>query len=246
MSRTGPHDKSMRDATLGPMSVAPLIQLTGVSKGYPGAQRLSILREASLSVDAGERVAIVGPSGSGKTTVLNILGTLDLPDSGSVTLEGVELTRLSAKDLARTRNQKIGFVFQQHHLLPQCSVWENVLLPCLAFARKSSTANDDRALRLLKRVGLEGRLDHLPGQLSGGERQRVAVVRALIQHPSVLLADEPTGALDRQSAGEVGRLLVELNKEEGVTLITVTHSPDLAGLMGRTVTLADGKLITPR
>jgi lipoprotein-releasing system ATP-binding protein len=225
------------------MSVETLLTLTGISKSYPGAQRLSILRDASLSVSRGESLAIVGPSGSGKTTVLNILGTLDLPDSGSVTLDGLEMTRLSAKELARTRNQKIGFVFQQHHLLPQLSVWENVLLPCLAFAQKSSKPADERAFRLLGRVGLAERLDHLPGQLSGGERQRVAVVRALIQKPSLLLADEPTGALDRQSAAEVGQLLVELNREEGVTLITVTHSPELAQRMGRTVTLTDGKLV---
>jgi lipoprotein-releasing system ATP-binding protein len=225
------------------MSVDPMLTLTGVSKSYTGAERLNILKEASLTVYRGESVAIVGPSGSGKTTVLNILGTLDLPDAGSVTLGGLELTRLTSKELARTRNQKIGFVFQQHHLLPQCSVWENVLLPCLAFTRKSSDSADERALRLLKRVGLAERLDHLPGQLSGGERQRVAVVRALIQQPSLLLADEPTGALDRHSAAEIGRLLVELNQEEGVTLITVTHSPELAALMGRTVTLADGKLV---
>lgn len=224
------------------MSAAPLLELNGVNKSYPGPDRISVLRMASLIVEQGEAVAILGPSGSGKTTVLNLLGTLDFPDSGTVSLNGQDLTRLSAKELARLRNQQIGFIFQQHHLLPQCTVLENVLLPSLAFPSKSSDSVEQRATRLLKRVGLADRLDHLPGQLSGGERQRAAVVRALIQQPLLLLADEPTGALDRGSAAGVGQLLVELNREEGVTLIVVTHSPDLAATMGRSVLLKDGQL----
>lgn len=225
------------------MSFEPLIELRGVSKSYPGVQHLSILREANLSVACGESVAIVGPSGSGKTTILNLLGTLDLPDSGQLTFNGQDLTKLSARELAKFRNSQIGFVFQQHHLLPQCSVWENVLLPSLAYQAQSPSKTEERAHQLLRRVGLSERVDRLPSQLSGGERQRAALVRALIQKPSLLLADEPTGALDRASASEVGRLLVELNKEEGITLITVTHSNELAALMGRIVTLSDGKLI---
>lgn len=225
------------------MSTEPLIELRGVSKSYPGVQLLSILREANLSVARGESVAIVGPSGSGKTTILNLLGTLDMPDAGLLRFGGQDLTRLSNRELAEFRNRQIGFVFQQHHLLPQCSVWENVLLPTLAYPASNSSDGDERARRLLNRVGLGERTDHLPSQLSGGERQRAALVRALIQKPSLLLADEPTGALDRTSASEIGRLLVELNREEGITLITVTHSSELASLMGRMVTLVDGKLV---
>lgn len=225
------------------MSTEPLIELRGVSKSYPGVQLLSILREADLSVARGESVAIVGPSGSGKTTILNLLGTLDMPDAGLLRFGGQDLTRLSNRELAEFRNRQIGFVFQQHHLLPQCSVWENVLLPTLAYPASNSSDGDERARRLLNRVGLGERTDHLPSQLSGGERQRAALVRALIQKPSLLLADEPTGALDRTSASEIGRLLVELNREEGITLITVTHSSELASLMGRMVTLVDGKLV---
>lgn len=225
------------------MSTEPLIELRGVSKSYPGVQLLSILREANLLVARGESVAIVGPSGSGKTTILNLLGTLDTPDTGVLRFDGQDLTRLSNRELAQFRNRQIGFVFQQHHLLPQCSVWENVLLPTLAYPAGNSSDSNERARRLLSRVGLGERMDHLPSQLSGGERQRAALVRALIQKPSLLLADEPTGALDRTSASEIGRLLVELNREEGITLITVTHSSELASLMGRMVTLTDGKLI---
>ena len=225
------------------MSLGPLIELRKVSKSYPGVQNLSILREATLAISRGESVAIVGPSGSGKTTILNLLGTLDLPDSGELTFEGQDLTKLSARELAKFRNRQIGFVFQQHHLLPQCSVWENVLLPTLAYSGRSTSQVDERAVKLLQRVGLAERVDHLPSQLSGGERQRAALVRALIQKPSLLLADEPTGALDRTSAEEVGSLVVELNREEGITLITVTHSHELAARMGRVVALVDGKLV---
>lgn len=219
-----------------------LLELKGIHKSYPGAQPLVILTNAELTVRRGDSLAIVGPSGCGKSTVLNILGTLDTPDSGTLTLSGRDLTHLNGRELAEVRNRQIGFVFQQHHLLPQCSVWENVLLPTLAFTPRSPSSTTDRALRLLRRVGLGDRLDHFPGQLSGGERQRAAVVRALIQQPPLVLADEPTGALDRTSAAEVGRLLVELNREEDVTLIVVTHSTELARLLGRTVTLVEGQL----
>ncbi len=226
------------------MSVAaPLLELRAVSKSYPGPVPVPVLREASLTVTRGESVAIIGPSGCGKSTVLNLLGTLDLPDSGSLTFEGRDLTKLSAKELAAFRNRQVGFIFQNHHLLPQCSVLENVLLPVLADAKRSSVEAEARARKLLDRVGLGARLDHLPGKLSGGERQRVAVVRALINQPALLLADEPTGALDRASATGIGQLLVELNREEGVTLIVVTHSPELAALMGRTVELRDGQFV---
>lgn len=222
---------------------APLLELRDVHKSYPGPEPVPVLKGASLALARGESVAIVGPSGSGKSTILNLLGTLDLPDRGTITFDGRDLTKLTAKELAALRNRQIGFIFQSHHLLPQCSVLENVLLPTLADANRTTSDAEQRARKLLDRVSLGHRLDHLPGKLSGGERQRVAVVRALINRPALLLADEPTGALDRASATNLGQLLVELNREEGVTLVVVTHSTELAQRMGRTVELLDGKLV---
>src|SRR4030095_5109924 len=180
------------------------------------------------------------PSGSGKSTLLQIIGTLDRPSSGEVVLDGKNLATLNDLQLAAVRNRQIGFDFQSHYLLQQCSVIENVLVPTLANPRGQAEGSsvspetpEARATRLLKRVGLGERLHHRPGQLSGGERQRVAVVRALINQPPLLLADEPTGALDHASATALGQLLVELNREEGVTLIVVTHALELAKRMGR-------------
>lgn len=227
---------------------APLLQLTGVSKHYAalaGAEPVYVLRDLSLAIAAGESVAIVGPSGSGKSTLLQLIGTLDRPSAGELKLAGQNLSMLSEEELAQVRNQQIGFIFQAHHLLPQCTVLENVLVPTLASkdAAKRKTAVE-RARKLLQRVGLGERTTHRPGQLSGGERQRVAVVRALINQPQLLLADEPTGALDRQSADNLAQLLGELNREEGVTLIVVTHAPELARRMQRVLELRDGKLIT--
>jgi ABC-type lipoprotein export system ATPase subunit len=193
--------------------------------------------------------------------LLQIIGTLDRATSGEVLLDGKNLAAMDELQLAEVRNQQIGFVFQSHYLLPQCTVLENVLVPTLACSRGRQSApsnqaevqrrltsattetNEARATRLLKRVGLGERLHHRPGQLSGGERQRAAVVRALINRPQLLLADEPTGALDHASATALGQLLVELNKEEGVTLIVVTHAMDLAKRMGRVARIEDGKLV---
>ena len=176
--------------------------------------------------------------------MLNIIGTLDRPTSGSVRLGEQELTKLNDLELAEVRNRRIGFIFQGHHLLPQCSVLENVLVPTLASNDKElRTTAPKRARELLQRVGLSARLDHRPGQLSGGEKQRVAVVRALINEPILLLADEPTGALDRTSAQTLSQLLVELNRERNVTLIVVTHALDLAAKMQRTLEIRDGKLV---
>jgi ABC-type lipoprotein export system ATPase subunit len=227
----------------------PLLQLTNISKSYAAASangspaELPILSKINLSLERGESLAIIGPSGSGKSTLLNIIGTLDRPSGGSVQLAGRELTALDDLALADVRNRQIGFIFQGHHLLPQCTVLENVLVPTLASKdsglRSSAPA---RARELLNRVGLEARLDHRPGQLSGGERQRVAVVRALINEPVLLLADEPTGALDRHSAQNLSQLLVELNKERNLTLIVVTHALDLAAKMERTLEIAEGQL----
>jgi ABC-type lipoprotein export system ATPase subunit len=226
---------------------AMLLRLTGVSKHYaaPGGGRLAVLDEVSLELNAGESLAIVGPSGSGKSTLLQIIGTLDRPTSGRVELSSQDLSQLDEPQLAAVRNQQIGFVFQSHFLLPQCTVWENVLVPTLAEQGRTThsvESTSTRAERLLKRVGLAERLHHFPGQLSGGESQRVAVVRALINQPQLLLADEPTGALDHASATNLSQLLVELNHEEGVTLIVVTHSRELAQRMGRVLELKDGKL----
>ena len=202
-----------------------------------------VLREVTLEIGRGESVAIVGPSGSGKSTLLNIMGTLDRPDRGQVLLDGRELNQLDDIQLAAVRNREIGFIFQSHHLLPQCTVLENVLVPTLA-NNDAALHNGavERAKQLLEKVGLGARHTHRPGQLSGGERQRVAVVRALINKPKVLLADEPTGALDRASAQNLAELLVQLNREEGVTLIVVTHALDLAKRMSRVLELRDGKL----
>lgn len=224
-----------------------LLKLRGVSKVYPaaaGGGELKVLENIDLELNCGESLAIVGPSGSGKSTLLNIIGTLDRPSSGTVALGDQELTTLNDIQLAEARNRKIGFIFQGHHLLPQCSVLENVLVPTLASNDRSLRASAlGRARTLLSRVGLEARLDHRPGQLSGGERQRVAVVRALINQPVLLLADEPTGALDRASAGNLAQLLVELNQEQQVTLIVVTHALDLAAKMQRTFQIRDGHLL---
>lgn len=224
-----------------------LLQLVDVSKSYDSvsaANSLPILKGVTLEIGAGESVAIIGPSGSGKSTLLNIIGTLDKPGSGKVLLDGQDLGAQDDTQLAQIRNRQIGFIFQSHHLLPQCTVMENVLIPTLATKDASLRESaSQRAKRLLERVGLGGRLEHRPGQLSGGERQRVAVVRALINQPKLLLADEPTGALDRASAHNLGQLLVDLNREENVTLIVVTHSLELAKLMKRAVELRDGKLV---
>jgi len=241
-----------------------LLQLNEVTKRYAasaGTDTVNVLAGVSLELARGAAMAIVGPSGSGKSTLLQIIGTLDRPTNGEVLLDGKNLAALDDRQLAEVRNRQIGFVFQSHYLLPQCSVIENVLVPTLAnpspgFATLSPSdgerdgvrgrpgeAAHARAERLLKRVGLGERLHHRPGQLSGGERQRVAVVRALINQPQLLLADEPTGALDHASATGLGQLLVELNQEEGVTLIVVTHAMDLAKRMGSVLRLTDGKLV---
>jgi lipoprotein-releasing system ATP-binding protein len=212
-----------------------------VTKSYPTrAEPLEVLRGVSFRLASGEKMAVTGPSGCGKSTLLHIIGTLDTPTSGSVTLAGDDPFRLDEPRLAAFRNHKIGFVFQDHHLLPQCSVLENVLLPTLA-AGKVPAAAVERARMLLDRVGLAQRLDHLPAELSGGERQRTAIARALVNRPLLLLADEPTGNLDRATAGSVARLLVELQASENAMLIVVTHSLELAEMLSRRVELNAGQ-----
>ena len=223
---------------------APLLQLENISREFPSAENgepLCVLRGLSLEIGPGESIAIVGPSGCGKSTLLNIIGTLDQPTTGTVTLDGQDLSTLDGNALAALRNREMGFIFQSHHLLPQCTVMENVLVPTLAHGQ-ATAADEERGRRLLERVDLGDRLAHRPGQLSGGERQRVAVVRALINQPKLLLADEPTGALDQATADKLGQLLLELNQEENVTLITVTPFADLANRMSSTLELMDGHL----
>ncbi len=225
-----------------------LLELENVEKAYPApaeAEPPRVLRGVSLAVRRGESLAIVGPSGCGKSTLLNVIGTLDRPTAGRVTFGGRDLGELDDNALARLRAREIGFVFQLHHLLPQCTILENVLLPTLAAdAADAADAGraDRRARELLERVGLSHRLDHRPAELSGGERQRAAVVRALINEPELLLADEPTGSLDHASAETLADLLAELNRDEHVTLIVVTHAADLADRMGRKLTLREGVL----
>ena len=220
-----------------------LIELRNISKSYAEPERgesVPVLRDISLSIQPGESVAIVGPSGCGKSTLLNVLGTLDEPDVGEVLFEGKSLHGASAETLAALRGEKIGFIFQLHHLLPQCTVLENVLVPTMAL--KTKTDRTARAHELLKAVGLDHRSTYRPAQLSGGERQRVAVVRALINEPRLILADEPTGALDETNAAALTDLLVGLQKKTGVSLVLVTHHRAQAERMGRVLTMHEGGL----
>lgn len=223
-----------------------LLQLENIHKGFgnPADQTYrKVLDDLSLQVSEGERIAILGPSGSGKTTLLNLIGALDHPDAGTVVFQGENITSLSRKEMDNFRNQKIGFVFQFHHLLPQCTVMENVLIPTLMI-RDRAVRNEkvEWARHLLNRVGIWDHRDKLPGKLSGGECQRAAVVRAMINRPSLLLADEPTGALDRDNVEKMSDLLIDLNKNDGLTLLVVTHSQELAGQMGKTYEIREGKI----
>ena len=220
-----------------------VLKLEDVHKQYESADHdpVPVLRGISLIVQRCASLAIVGPSASGKSTLLHILGSLDSPTRGSIRLDGEELAHLPEQRLAAIRSQKIGFIFQSHHLLPQCSVLENILVPALAATGRAPASAVERAKQLLERVGLGHRLTHQPAQLSGGECQRVAVVRALINRPSLILADEPTGALDHSTAESLADLLVELNRDEHVTLVVVTHSEELAAKMGTTHQLQDGQ-----
>jgi lipoprotein-releasing system ATP-binding protein len=216
-----------------------------LGKDYPTRSGpLTVLRDVNLALQRGEAVAVMGPSGSGKSTLLHILGTLDTPTAGTVRLDGRDPFALAERDLADFRNRHVGFVFQDHHLLPQCSVLENVLVPTLV-ARDDREAVKARARELLERVGLAERLEHRPAELSGGERQRVAVARALIHKPLVLLADEPTGNLDRHSARAVGKLLLDLHREVNTILVVVTHSQELADTFPRVLLMEDGTLRPP-
>ena len=224
-----------------------LAELQQISKYYeqPGsAIQNRVLNDISLQIDRNERIAIVGPSGSGKSTLLNILGTLDKPSSGRVLLDGDSIGQMDENRLALLRNSFIGFVFQMHHLLPQLTLLENVLLPLLPQKDKTNLKSArDRALKLIERVGLSDHLHKYPAQLSVGECQRTAVIRALINQPKILLADEPTGSLDADNAAQLAELLIELNQEQNVALVIVTHSMELAGKMDKIYQLREGKLV---
>jgi len=223
-----------------------LISLEHIHKGFGNHDDASyrpVLDDLSLQVEEGERIAILGPSGSGKTTLLNLVGGLDSPDEGSVKFRSEDITAYSSQEIDLFRNREVGFVFQFHHLLPQCTLLENVLVPTLVQSDKISRAkNAERAEALMKRVGIWDFRNKLPGILSGGECQRAAVVRAMINAPSILLADEPTGALDSENVENMADLLLELNREDGLTLLVVTHSIELARKMGRTLEIRKGKL----
>jgi lipoprotein-releasing system ATP-binding protein len=220
------------------------LAVSNLRKEYPTRSGpLPVLAGADLALDRGEALAVTGPSGSGKSTLLHILGTLDRPTAGSVTLDGTDPFALPEPELAAFRNRRVGFVFQDHHLLPQCSVLENVLIPTLVNRSLDPAEAEASARDLLKRVGLADRLAHRPAELSGGERQRVAVARALIQKPVLLLADEPTGNLDRANAHAIGELLLGLHREDRTVLVVVTHSPDLARLFPRRAEVSEGKLV---
>ena len=219
------------------------LALSEITKDFFGvAGTLQILHGVELNLQRGDALAITGPSGSGKSTLLYIIGTLEQPTSGYLNILGNDPFTLGTAELADFRNRNIGFIFQDHHLLPQCTVLENVLIPTLA-GSGAGDAEEKRARKLLERVGLGDRITHRPAQISGGERQRVAVCRALINQPALLLADEPTGNLDRATAESVGTLLLELSKEQNAILICVTHSTELADRFSTHSELLDGKLV---
>jgi macrolide transport system ATP-binding/permease protein len=223
---------------------ATMIQIDNVSKVYGRNAAVHALKEISLTVPAGEVLAIQGPSGSGKSTLLNLIGTLDQPTAGRIVVDGVAVDQLRGNALADFRREKIGFVFQMFNLVPTLTALENVMLPLLPYRRGLDFDLRQRAESLLAQMGLGDRLSHLPGQLSGGEQQRVAIARALINRPRLILADEPTGNLDSKRGQEILSLLRQLNQEQGITILLVTHDTAVAAQAGRIVQLQDGAVIS--
>jgi lipoprotein-releasing system ATP-binding protein len=224
------------------MTSKPLVAVKDVWKKFiHEGNEVVILRGIDLVIEEGEMLAVVGASGAGKSTLLHILGTLDLPTKGTIAFEGKDLTRYSASQLASFRNQRLGFVFQFHHLLPEFTALENVMMPGL-IRGESQRALEKRAKELLDEVGLSHRIRHRPGELSGGEQQRVALARALVMEPKLVLADEPTGNLDSKTSEAIHKLFIDLNQRRGTTFLIVTHSRDLADRMARTVTMRDGRI----
>jgi len=220
----------------------PLIDASGIKKSYNHSEaRIVVLDQLAFTLERGETLGIVGASGIGKSTLLHILGTLDRPDAGRLNYSGVDVLRLDDTQLARFRNRTIGFVFQFHHLLPEFSALENTMMPALINGTERKSAQE-AAESVLVRVGLKERLAHRPNELSGGEQQRVALARALVQRPAILLADEPTGNLDRRNSDHIHGLLMELNQEMGMALVVVTHNMELAAMVSRQVTIANGSL----
>lgn len=217
-----------------------MIQLESITKDFGSLQ---VLKGISFTIEKGEVVSIVGPSGAGKTTLLQIMGTLDRPDSGQVWLNGTDVSRMKEKELSAFRNREIGFVFQFHQLLPEFTALENVMIPALIQGVSSSTARKS-AMEMLDFLGLSSRVSHKPAELSGGEKQRVAVARALVNHPSVILADEPSGSLDTQNKEELHRLFFDLRDKLGQTFVIVTHDEDLASKTDRTIHLIDGRVVS--
>ncbi len=229
--------------TLNGSGRVPVLRTANVIKDLPlGAETVHILRGISLEIYKGERVGIIGPSGSGKTTLLGLMGGLDTPTSGSIEIDGIDISRLSESRLTEVRNEKIGFVFQFFNLVPTLTALENVALP-IEFARKPQFHPRRRAAELLDLLGLKDRLHHRPNQLSGGQQQRVAIARALANNPPLLLADEPTGNLDTESGKVVLKALQDVQRETGTTVIVVTHDPRIANQMDRVLTLLDGQLV---
>lgn len=223
------------------MVLMSLIEMDSICKTYKTpAMEVEVLKGITLSIDEGEYVSIIGPSGAGKSTLMTIMGCLALPTSGTYILDGEEVERVSDRELSRIRNEKIGFVFQAFHLLPGVSALDNVMMP-LMYSRKIPPDAKERAASLLRKVGLGHRLNHTPAQLSGGEQQRVTIARALINHPKIILADEPTGNLDSRNGAEIMKTFDQLN-QEGATIVLITHDPEVARHAHRIITLRDGRI----
>jgi putative ABC transport system ATP-binding protein len=221
-----------------------MIELQSVTKSYMiGSEKIDVLKNVNLTIEEGEFVAIMGPSGSGKSTLMNIIGCLDKASVGTFLLDGEDVSDYKESELARVRNESIGFVFQQFHLLPRLTALRNVELPMI-YAGVPKAEREERAAEALEKMGLEDRMDHLPNALSGGQKQRVAIARAIVNKPSLILADEPTGALDTKTSNTIMEQFKKLNWEDGVTVIVVTHEPEIAEYANRIILVRDGEIVS--